>query len=256
MREDVLPKRLNLISICTGWEKWNLRENSSPQTETKFVQLQNKNGKSLICGVPHAKKIHIKILILKPIKFLFLLKFQPVLLLLGFFNPQPVKSSLYSTISSQTSLLQPPPLLRLYGFLCKKTTAPVSSYLSPENVLLRRITAYQKSLLSKAGVVWPHYGGNHQGTEVSNMLHYVVSHLWTFHPAFIENTAQDILLLLWHRILNNIQPIFHTANLQSNACETHMFYSKSLICVILKCWRENQDYQEMFSSLSSIPFIH
>lgn len=34
----------------------SLRENSSPQTETKFVQLQNKNGKSLICGAPQAKK--------------------------------------------------------------------------------------------------------------------------------------------------------------------------------------------------------
>lgn len=88
------------------------------------------------------------------------------------------------------------------------------------------------------------------------MLHNVVSDLWTFHPAFIENTAQDILLLLWYRILNSIQSIFHTANLQSNARETRMFYSKSLICVILKCWREYQEYQEIFSSLSNIPFIH
>lgn len=74
----------------------SLRETCGPQTETKFVQLQNKNGKSLICGVPHVKQFHIQILILKLIKYLFVLRFQPVLLLLGFFNPQPVKSSVKS----------------------------------------------------------------------------------------------------------------------------------------------------------------
>lgn len=79
-------------------------------------------------------------------------------------------------------------------------------------------------------------------TEVSNMLHNVVSNLWTFHPAFMENTAQDILLLLWYRILNSIQSILHTANLQSNARETHVLLKIPDLC-----------YPQMLKRKSRIP---
>lgn len=47
----------------------NLNDNSGPQTETKFVLLQEKNGKSLIYGAPQVKQFHIQILILKLLKF-------------------------------------------------------------------------------------------------------------------------------------------------------------------------------------------
>lgn len=174
-------------------------------------------------------------------------------------------SSLYSAISSQTSsVFQPPPLVRLYGFLSKKKNYSSCKQLliSRECVPWKNHCLPKRQLLSKAGVVWPHYGGNHQRTEVSNRLQNVVINLWTFHPAFRENTAQDILLLLWYRILNSIRSIFHTANLQSNAWETHILSKIPDLCYpqrlkrILKGWRENQEYHEIFSSLSNIPFIH
>lgn len=165
-------------------------------------------------------------------------------------------SSPYRAISSQTSLVfQPPQLLKLHGFLCKKTTAPISSYFSVGNVLLRRITVYQgDSCSAKLKSFDPLMEKNHQRKEVLNTLHNVVSNMWTFDPAFIENTAQNMFLLLRYRTLNRIQ--FFSLLTYRVINVKHTFYSKSLIYAILKCWKENQEYQEEFSSLSSIPSIH